>query len=92
MNARHDTSNDAGLLSPKQRRQLREVARIKSEDGERRLRAMIMLRLHEGKSQREVAEWFDKTERTVRNLVRAFPECATTTTLWDFKPATSARD
>ena len=77
MNASHirnAPSSNAGLLTPEQEEKLREVARSRSETGLRVTRALMLLRLHGGRTQVEVAEWFEVAERTVRHLVRDFRE------------------
>ena len=77
MNASHTPdapSSNAGLLTPEQEEKLREVAQSRSETNQRGRRALMLLRLHGGRTQVEVAEWFEVAERTVRNLVRDFRE------------------
>ena len=77
MNASHTNGTPpsrAGLLTPEQEEKLREVAQSRSETNQRGTRALMLLRLHDGKPQREVAEWFDVAVRTVRYLVRDFRE------------------
>ena len=79
MNSSHTNTKDAassraGLLAPEQEEQLRKVAQSRSETGQRAMRALMLLRLHGGKTQSEVAQWFEVAERTVRYLVHDFRE------------------
>ena len=77
MNASH-TKNAAspktGLLMPEQEEKLHEVARSRSETNQRGRQALMLLHLHGGKTQKEVAEMFYVAERTVRHLVEGLRE------------------
>ena len=58
MNASHTPdapSSNAGLLTPEQEEKLHEVAQSRSETNQRGRRALMLLHMHAGKTQREVA-------------------------------------
>ena len=77
MNATHTPdapSSNAGLLTPEQEEELHEVAQSRSESNQRGRRALMLLHLHAGKTQGEVAALFFVAVRTVRYLVQDFRE------------------